>query len=143
MSSRIAQLADAVAAEINRGVWDPPLTAERRYYVQFELKELDSLKVVVVPRNWSSEISTRAANENTAQVQVGFQQRTNPDDLSVVDGLMATVENVHEFLDRRRLVDDPAASWLGAEQDPLYDQEVLRQNRMFLAVLTLTYRLRA
>jgi hypothetical protein len=140
-TARLATLADAVAAEINRGSFDIALTVQRRYQVVYELKELDQLQVAVVPRSWSIEAQTRGANQRTAEVQVGFQQRLDPDDVAAVDDLMALVGSVHHWLDRRRLVDDPDAAWLGAEQDPLFDPGVLREKRMFLSVLTLTYRL--
>lgn len=138
--SLIAAIAEAVVAELNVGTFSQPFKAERHYRPVFDLAEMATLHVSVVARSVTVERFDRTRHQYDVQVDIGIQKKCQTCDLAELDGLMALVEEVADYLRDRRLAACPAAAWIKAENTPIYAPEHLEELRQFTSVLTLTYR---
>ena len=141
MSTLIA-VADAVVASLNAGTFGQPFTAERKYQPAFNLADLDTLRVSVVPKSVSITTAARDTSYFDCAIDVGVQKKVDPDDPTELDALMNLVEEIADHLRMQRLDDLPEAAWLSIENDPVFAPEHLDQQRTFTSVLTVTYRLR-
>ena len=137
--STLIEIADAVAAMLNTAFKDQ-FTAKRAYRPVFELEGLTDLTVTVVPKSIVTEIESREKSQFDYAVDVGIVQKVDTDDDTVLDALMGVVEQVADHLCMRDLA-SPQAAWLSLDNTPAYSQEHLAKQRVFMSVLTVTYRL--
>ncbi len=140
--STIIQIADAIVAGLNAGSFAPPFTAQRRYRPTFDLAELDTLRVSVVPKSVEITNATRSASYFDCTVDIGIQQKVDADDAGAIDALMDLVQQIADHLRMQRLSSLPEAVWLRIANEPVFAPEMLDQERVFTAVLTVTYRVR-
>lgn len=142
--SLVVDIADAVAAELNAaaaGTFSETFVAERRVMPVYELREMDSLKVTVVPKSVEIVGSTRAACQCDTTVDVGVQRKilTNNMDAEVAS-LGSLVDQIADYLRRRPLSHLSGAFWVRVSNNPVYAVDHLMEHRVFTSVLTLTYR---
>ncbi|MFA9478512.1 hypothetical protein ACERK3_09410 [Phycisphaerales bacterium AB-hyl4] len=137
----VTDVAEAVLAELNAGSFSEPFQAQRLYLPIHELAQLTELKVMVVARGVDIARSSREDDELNVQVDIGLRQRVLPDNTQRIDELLALVEAIEGYLNRRELAALPHAEWMGAISEPLYDPVDLRERHTFTAALSLTYRL--
>jgi hypothetical protein len=139
-------IADAVVAELNAAQVDPApgfgqtFTATRAYRPVFDLADLKTLRVTVVPKGIEIINITRNANQNDVSVDVAVQKKVNPADAAEMDALMTLVEKLGDFFRLRRLAALPTALWTKTENVPIYSPEHLETKQVFTSVLTLTFR---
>jgi hypothetical protein len=139
--SAIIDIAEAVVAEINDAdVLPSGISAQRHYVPTFELKDMDTLHVSVVPRAVAIQPMGRAYCQHDVQIDIGIQQRFQDDQQITIDALMQQVEQISDLLRAKRLAQLPGAVWLRSQNDPIYAPEHMDQLRQFTSVLTLTYR---
>jgi len=143
--SLLVQIADAVVAELNAPAagFDPPLNAARHYRPVFDLAELKTLRVSVVPKGIEIASLGRNANQHDVSVDVAVQKKITLADNAELDGLMALVERIADLLRLRRLTVGTgvaAAVWVKTENVPVYSPEHLETKQVFTSVLTLTFR---
>jgi hypothetical protein len=142
VSASIHQLAAAVAVAINAGSYTESVSAEARYVVRWELRDLADLKVSVVPRTIEREIETRTSDRRSLTVDVALQQRCVPTNTDRVAELIGLLEQIEAELNRQRLAladSGAVGAWVGSQLDPVYLADELHQQRVFTGVLTLTY----
>ena len=141
--STIIDIADAVAAELASGEFSESFTPERRVLPDYELADLKDLHVTVVPRGVEISGASRALCQHDFQIDVGVQKKLSAgaDIDTEVAELIGLVEEIAEFLQRRRLADVPEAAWVKTANDPVYAPEHLAEKRLFTSVVTVTYRL--
>ncbi|MBI5725255.1 MAG: hypothetical protein HZA50_14950 [Planctomycetes bacterium] len=139
MTSTLTDIADAVVEELNAGSFSPPFTAQRLNLPEFDLAEMDSLHVTVVPKVFRESRLSRGAVQNDYSIDVGVMKRfvDQPDQ----DAMLALVEQIKSFFRGRRLSGYSSAICVGAENDPPYDPTHLSKLRQFTSVLTLTFRI--
>jgi hypothetical protein len=144
--SLVTDIADAVVSELNAAQTPPApgfgqtFTAVRAYRPQFDLADLKTLQVTVVPKAIEIINITRQANQNDVAVDVAVQKKVDPADTAEMDGLMALVEKLGDFFRLRRLTALPTALWTKTENVPIYAPEHLETKQVFTSVLTLTFR---
>lgn len=141
--SLISAIADAVVAELNgaaAGTFVQAFTAARHYRPQFDLAELKTLRVSVVPKGIAITGLMRSANQHDVSVDVAVQKKVNPTDSAELDGLMTLVEQIADYLRLRRLTALPTALWTKTDNVPVYSPEHLETKQVFTSVLTLTFR---
>ena len=139
--SIVTQMAKAVAAELNR---------EQEFSVEFEatfsvkpnyeLTELDMIRVVVVPKTLEIERISRSSTKYIVTIDIGIMQRLGkmtPED--AVESLGDLVDEIAEFLSDRELEDFKAATFVSLSNDPIYVPEFLSQSRTFMSVLSVKY----
>lgn len=134
----IATIADAIVAALNAHAFSRPFTAERAYRPVFELVELKSLRVTVVPKSVEITTANRSTSQLDMQIDVGIQQKLVAADNNEIDALM---DLVHEIIEHIRTVGlFGSASLIKAENDPIYSVDHLGELRTFTSVVTLTLR---
>ena len=135
----VIEIANAVVAELNRNTeLKPEFTAEMNLLPEFELKDMKTLRVTVVPKSLKVVGQNREASGKEIEIDIGVQQRTaEPDRLAE---LLQLVEDIITVFDRKRLTEYPAALCVKVANDPIYDPEHLRQMRQFTSVITLTFK---
>ena len=141
--SLITAIADAVVTDLNgaaAGTFAQAFTAARHYRPQFDLAELKTLRVSVVPKGIAITGLMRIANQHDVSIDVAVQKKVNPTDSAELDGLMTLVEQIADYFRLRRLTALPTALWTKTENVPVYAPEHLEQKQVFTSVLTFTFR---
>ena len=137
----ITDIADAVAAEINAGSYSQELTAQRLLLPRFDLEDMKTLQVTVVPKAVTTVPGGRAHNQHDYVIDVAVQQKLRTTDDSEIDGLLTLVDEIADQLRFKRLTSYPNAIWLKTENEPVYAQEHLDELRQFTSILSFTFRL--
>jgi len=141
MSSLVVIVADAIVAVLKA---EPlKLDAVRGYRPEFELPELKTLRVSVVPRGIEITSMGRNANQHDVSIDVGVQQKVDPNDAVVLDALMAKVHQIADELRLRRLTlpENGSAVWIKTANEPVYSPDHLQTKQVFTSVLTFTFRI--
>ena len=136
----IVDIADAVVTELNAGTFSQTFEAVRLYRPDFDLKEMATLHVTVVPKAQTIATVSRSSGQYDVAVDVAVQQKLDDETADQMDGLMSLTEEIADFFRLRRLTACPAAIWLRTENEPVYSVEHLTEMRQFTSVLTLTFR---
>jgi len=136
----ITDIADAVVAELNGHTFSQSLVAVRYYRPVFDLGEMQTLHVSVVPKGVTIERADRSRNQYDFAIDVAVQKKFEKGDAAELDPLMALVEEVADFFRLRRLAAYPDAVWVRTDNVPVYAPEHLEEFRQFTSVLTLTFR---
>ena len=136
----ITDIADAVAAEINAGSFSQLVSAARDYLPAFELADMQTLRVTVVPKSVTTLPGGRAHNQYDYAIDVAVQKKLDAADNTEIDELMTLVDELADHLRFKRLTDYPNAAWLKTENQPVYAQEHLQELRQFTSILTFTFR---
>ena len=137
--SRITQIAQAVTDELNNGNFPVPLHATRHYQPVYELQEMQSLHITVVPRGVVSSVLDRSRAQHDVQVDIAVQKKFTADTPEVLDPLMDLVQQIADYFQMRPLP-GVGALWVKTENKPIYAPEHMQELRQFTSVLTLTYR---
>ena len=139
--SVVTRMAKAVTAELNRDQeFSVPFEAVFSVKPGYELKELDTIRVVVVPKTLEIERVSRISSKYLVTVDIGIMQRLGkmtPEE--AVETLGDLVDKIAEFLSDREVEDFKAATFVSVANDPIYVPEFLTQNRTFMSVLTVRY----
>lgn len=141
----LAQVAQAVAAEINRRivVFGETCAAVVQWVPDYEVADADPSQavVLVVPKARKASLVDRARNEYEYTIDVGVLKRIG--DVEDVPGGVAPMldlcDALHAYLIRRTLTDAPGAKWRSIGNDPIYDPATLNTKKTFLSIITLTY----
>lgn len=136
MSSPIVTIADAVVTELNATHFSKTFTAARLYLPQFNLADMTTLHVSVVPKGVAYGEYSRASMLGQYQIDVAIQQKTTGADTEA-DALLALVDEITGHFVNLRL--DCGAACVKIENDPIYDPEHMRENNLFTSLLTLTF----
>lgn len=146
MAARTSLIADAVVAELNAPArpWAGQFAADREYVPDLKRAELAGLKVKVRSHARASQRASRSARDVAHELDVGFFKKLTPGTdgkyaAADVDDLVALAESVEDFFgDGHRLASYPEGSVTAAVCDPLYDEELLREQGVFASLVTLT-----
>ena len=134
----VSAIASAVAAKMNAATFSQEFEAEVVFRPIFDLRNLKTLKVSVVPRAVSFERASRNANSRLVQVDIGIQRKLT--DESDIESLLELVEEITLcFGVGKRLPEYPEALCVEIENEPVYAPEHIEQYRQFTSVVTLTF----
>lgn len=133
-------IADAVVAELAKGTFSQAFAPVRRVLPSYELKDLSVLRVTVAPAAVEMEAASRSLTQHDFQIDVGIQKHLGSDVDAEVAGLTDLVDELADYLRRRRLEAAPEAMWVRTANAPIYSPEHLSEERTFTSILTLTYR---
>ena len=139
--SKIIDIAEAVKEELNGGTFSQAFTAQRHYQPVFELKDMKDLHVSIVPKDIEMQLATRNTSQHDCRIDVAVQKKVTVGDLAQLDQLMGLVEEIINFLARRKLSSVPNALWIKTANEPIYAAEHLEQFGQFTSIVTVTYRL--
>ena len=136
-------IANAVKTELNSapaGSFEIEFTAETKLIPAYELSELQTLKITVVPKTVSIAASTRSQSQYDISVDIGIQKRVGKNVEEDSLPLLKLADDISDYLRNQTLADAPWAKFLSVTNDPIYDPGLLIEKRTFTGVLTLTYR---
>jgi hypothetical protein len=140
MSATIIDIADAVVTRLNAQTFGQEFTATRSMLPRFDLKDLDVLRVTVVPAGLQEERNSRESKRRDYEIHVGIQKRIDDTSDANIAAMVELVEEIADDLDGLTFA-TPRATCIGAETVVLYDPAILDQRRAFMSVLSLTWRL--
>jgi len=126
--SEVLRIAEAVAAELAE------YHAEVMFFPEFELRDLDEMRAVVVPLSTEYKAVSRTAHEELPKVQVGVLKRCDGDGL---DAMLQFVEGLGLGFLNRRLA---GAMCVCVAYNPIYSPEHLRERGQFTCVIELTFK---
>lgn len=126
--SEVVNLAVAVACFLTE------YNAEVLYFPTFDLRDLDDLRVVVVPNSTEYKTVSRERHEEILKVQIGFLKRGSEENL---DDLLRIVEKIGLGFLNRKL---GGATCVCVAYNPIYSPEHLRERGQFTSIIELTFR---
>ena len=136
----ITDIAEAVVAELNAASFSQSFTAARAYSPEFELPDMETLRVTVVPTGITTQPGSRSHRQHDYTVDVAVQKKLQSADNDEIDALMTLAEEVGDHFRFQRLPSFPNEMWLKTENDPVYASEHIRELRQFTSILTVTFR---
>ena len=145
MTAVVVEIADAVVAALNGATLSQPVTAERYYLPEFDLKDMDTLHVSVVPAELDEEIADRARDRAEYKIHVAVQKRVAKQDppgldQAAIDGLMQLVQEIDDLFRHKTLAGYEPAAWTKTENKPIFDPKHLKESSQFTSLLVLTFR---
>lgn len=135
-----ADLAEAVVASLNAGVFSLTFTAVRAYLPLFDLGQMLDLQVTVVAAGRTVQPCGRGLLQVDHRIEIAVQQKLTSEGVAQCDPLLALVEEIADHLRGGPLPGLPEAAWVGTEHAPLVAPEHLNELRQFTSVLAITYR---
>ena len=84
----ITDIAEAVKDELNGGSFSQTFTAERHYKPAFDLPDMKTLHVTVVPKGLDMQATTRTSAQHDVQIDVAVQKKFTAGDNAELDPLM-------------------------------------------------------
>ncbi len=126
--SEVLKIAEAVAEKLAE------YRAEVLFFPEFELRELEKMRVVVVPLAEEYKTLSRSSHEEILKVQIGFLKRGCEDELPE---LLKLVEGLGlEFLNLKLA----GAMCVCVAYNPIYSPEHLRERGQFTSVIELSFK---
>lgn len=147
MSCDLLSVADAVVSTLNAAVLaetlSPAFTAERLYQPAFELPDMATLHVSVVPRTKTTKPLTRSRNIDVYTIDVGIQKKfnavTGPEINTALDPLVTLVDAIVTLFDKTRPATFPSAICTARKPDPIYAPEHMEHLRQFTSIVALEF----
>ena len=145
MPSTTILIADAVTAALNAATLSQSFTAVRHYLPEFDLKEMETLHVSVVPAELDEETADRTRDRAEYKIHVAVQKRVAKQDppgldTATIDALMQLVEEIDDLFRHNRLAGYEQAHWAKTENKPIYDPKHLKEHGQFTSLLVFTFR---
>ena len=140
--SMTTTIAKSVVTELNNHDFSLPFEAVFSVKPGFELAELDTLRVIVVPKTLEITSISRSSSKYLVSVDIGVMRRIGkltPE--AAVETLGDLVDEIIEFLKTATLNEFPAAQCIGVANDPIYIPDHLTQSRTFTSVVNVKYAL--
>lgn len=137
--STLIDITDSIVAQLNVTQFSQTLNAVRHYRPTFELPDMHTLRVSVVPRAIGSTSLDRKRDTFEYQIDVGVQKKVESV-LAELDPLMNLVEEIADHFRKETLLSYPDARCTEIKNEPAYSPEHLTELGQFTSVLTLTFR---
>lgn len=134
----VTDIANAVVDELNAGDFPLAFEATTTLLPSFELKELQTLKVTVVPRSQVFQRANRSQTAREIEIDIGIQKKFSSD--REAEPLLSLVEEIAAHFDGKRLVQFDRAICSHIANEPVYAPEHIQQYRQFTSILTLTFK---
>ena len=136
--AQIIELADAIVAELNAHAFSQSFTAERGYLPTFDLPDMGTLRVTVVPKEDEGGLDTRSSSAHEYAIDIGIQKKPEKIDNDNLDPLMLLAQEIADFFMFGKRPGKATA--ISPKVRVLYLQEHLQKLRQFTSVVTLTFR---
>lgn len=133
-------VADAIAAVLNGGRYSVAFIATRGYLPFFELEDLETLTVTVVPAGDDAAQITREKDQDDVVTEISVQRRFPRKPLPAdLDPLMQLIQEVRDSLRFRRL-EGPNGPAVCIGHSAAYSDDHLERLNQFTALLRVTHR---
>jgi hypothetical protein len=141
--STVDDIAAAVTTELNSapaGTFNQTFTAQQLYVPLFDLKDLGTLHVSVVPKARVEEAENRSQTMNGFDIDIAVHQKIADWTAASISPLLTLCEQIGKYFRLRRL-NEVSAMWWRTEHRTLYSVAELREKHLFVSVMTLTYKM--
>lgn len=101
---------------------------------EYDLKEIETMRIVVVPTGVEYKPVARTAHEENYKISIGILKRTTEDELDALIDFSTSLGQ--SFLNR--VIDDSMC--INVAHEPLYSPEHLREKNQFTSVIALTFK---
>jgi len=136
----VIDLADQVAVSINSENYNLSFIAVRTLFPFYELKDLATLHVTVVPKSINITTASRSSSEFDYQVDIAIQKAVKtPDDIEVTALTELSLAIAKSF--RNKIYQDIGAVCFKQSIDPLYSVEHIQPPSVFTSVVTLNFKI--
>lgn len=85
----VLQISDSVTAQLNAAALSQPFHAQRLYVPDFDLEDMQELRVSVVPRELAILAHDRTTSKYNARIDVAVQRKFDSGSNSEIDPLIA------------------------------------------------------
>ena len=137
----IIQIADALVVKLSGGTFSQSFIPIRMVVPTFDLKELATLKVTVVPRSVDTVLLARSNDQDDYSIDIGVQKKLTGAFETETVALIALVSEIKTFLRLGHLqIGSTFAKWLGTKIDPIYSREHIAGDNVFTSIISVTYR---
>jgi len=141
-NARIIQLADAIVLYLNEEaatLGTTGTTAVRSYLPRYELKDMDTLHLTVVPRTAAQQKAGRRNVQEDLAIDVAVQKRfTEATKTEEIDALVHIVQTIFDsFVDMQ--IGDYSA--IVVVNDPIYSPEHFEKFQQFTSVITVSFQM--
>lgn len=126
--SEVLKIAEAVVDELAE------YNAQLVFFPEFELRELEEMRVAVVPTGTEYKILSRSSHEEVLKVSVGFLKRGCEDELPE---LLQLVEGIGLGFLGKKLA---GATCIAVAYNPIYSPDHLRERGQFTSVIELSFK---
>ena len=138
----ILRLCDKIVGILNSGSQDGTYNmrfeAVRYFQPKFTLPDLEEgVKVCMVPAEVERSNLTRSVNQQNSTIQIGVLSRVEST-LAGIDPFVALVDSMALNLDGAQL--DNVSCVVEARIAPIFDQQLLRDNKQFTSIISITVR---
>jgi len=135
----VLQLADKIVQTLNESSFALPFTAVRTLFPFYELKDLSTLRITVVPKSVNITTATRNSSDFDYQVDIAIQKAVKaPDDIEVTALTELALAIAKSF--RNKIYQDIGAVCFKQTIDPLYSVEHIQPPSVFTSVVTLNFK---
>ena len=136
----VIDLADQVALSLNSENYNLSFTAIRTLFPFYELKDLATLHVTVVPKSINIESASRSSNEYDNQIDVAIQKAIKSPDDKEVNSLMDIATDIAKCF-RGKVFHNLGTVCFKQTIDPLYSVEHIQPPSVFTSVVTLNFKI--
>ena len=133
-------IADAVVTELNAQSFTQSFTAVRNMTPDYQIRDLTSLKVTVMPTAVEMKQFARGLWSQDHGIDVAVQKRLTDDTETSVVAMMDLTQEVAEYLRSATLTTLSSVRVAGAKIDPIYAVEHMSGMKVFTSVIQLTYK---
>jgi hypothetical protein len=144
----ISQLAKSLAARLSAATYTtdyPTISVQQAYLPQYDLEQMTTLKVSVVPREVSVAMTGRGAEQHDYTLAIVIAKRTDGS-TAQVDALLSLVEKITDLLRSDAMPQVSSAPWpsqchwWAVSLDPVWSQDHLEERRVFFTAINVQYR---
>lgn len=139
MPAAIIQLADAIVSDLNTHTFSQSFIAQRTYLPRWQLEELTSIRVSVVPKDDVGERASRSQWQEDYQLDVAIQQKLGTNETAEMDTLILFAQELADYFKTRNPTGN-LATLTAVAFAPLFDPEHLEKYKSLTTVITLTFR---
>lgn len=137
--SNLTDIHDLVAATITADI-SLGLTATAVFLPVYELPETISQICVVLPKRATMTRDSRSTESQQYSYDVALLKKVTDPDTEIPD-LLDTLEKIHRLFRSTRTLTGSSATYFACSQSPIYDPQRLEKDKLFLGLMTLTFRL--
>ncbi len=138
--SQLAEAAQAVTDLLRASSFGFPVTVSRSWLPVYKPETASSAQIAVIPTGYAAARSTRAQDAVDLTIQVGIMRHLDAgEEAADIDPIMGLAEEVHTILSAGDLPTAPTLKLITAPELRI-DQERLKDARMFVVVVSVTYR---
>lgn len=135
--SLIVDIAESVKNSLNAGTFSVDFVAKRIYVPVLSFENGEDLQVVVAPRENNRTLRNKKQQVSEVQLDVAVFKKVTDTEPETIDPLTDFVEELVKYLE---LKPQDGHSWIQTTNDLIYDQNFLRERKIFRSRILNSYR---